>query len=261
MAYAQDSQLYLLLSAGMARPESITVTKPDRILVQAAARNNAEWCATVCRSHGVEGRFGPQAWTAPTRTPPLYPDAVTLVPSADAAAMVGQIDVAAPGASVKDSFADLDLTWAGFRVLFEASWLHRPAGSTVPRCDLIWGIVTGGEQLRAWARAWQQGGGDEGLFRPELLDDADTFVLAGQNARGGDITAGAVAFRSRDVVGISNLFAVTGGPDAAWRIILQAADSLFPALPVVTYDDGDGLASALRHGFEVIGPLRVWLRP
>ena len=55
--------------------------------------------------------------------------------------------------------------------------------------------------------------------------------------------------------------AVSGTADAAWPIILKAADSLFPTLPVVTYDHGYGLASALRHGFKAIGALRVWLHP
>ena len=34
----------------------------------------------VCRTHGVTGGFAVDAWTAPVRTPPLYPDAVVLRP-------------------------------------------------------------------------------------------------------------------------------------------------------------------------------------
>ena len=49
------------------------------------------------------------------------------------------------------------------------------------------------------------------------------------------------------------------GPDAAWPVVLSAANELFPTLPVVGYDQGDGLAAAVRHGFEPVGPLRVWL--
>ena len=47
-------------------------------------------------------------WFAPQRTPALYPDAVTLQASLDAAEVVPLID-SGPGSSIKDSFADLEL--------------------------------------------------------------------------------------------------------------------------------------------------------
>jgi hypothetical protein len=61
------------------------------------------------------------------------------------------------------------------------------------------------------------------------------------------------------VVGISNVFALDGGPDAVWPVVLDAANELFPTLPVVGYEQGDDLAAAVRHGFEPVGPLRIWL--
>ena len=91
----------------------------------AAARNNAEWCDIVCGSHGLAGRTDDEAWSVPRRSPQWYPDAVTLRPGVDAEALLARID-AGPGASVKDSFADLDLSGYGFRVLFDAQWIHRP---------------------------------------------------------------------------------------------------------------------------------------
>ncbi|HEX2145216.1 MAG TPA: hypothetical protein VHG10_11975 [Glycomyces sp.] len=140
----------------------MTVSK--EFLVLAAARNNAEWCAAMCRSHGLASVFGPQDWTAAVRTPLFYPDAVTLVPTADAAMLVDRIDTSAPGASVKDSFADFDLTGSGFGVLFEA-----------------------------------------------------------------------------------------------WPVILAALHGLFPSVPVVGYEHGQDVAASARHGFEPVGPLRVWM--
>ncbi|MGW2487566.1 hypothetical protein ACWCV9_10135 [Streptomyces sp. NPDC001606] len=227
-------------------------------MVLAAARNNAEWCAAMSRSHGLAGEFGPQAWTAPARTPLYYPDAVTLVPGADPAALAARIDTTAPGASVKDSFADLDLSGAGFDVLFEAQWIHRPAGAPAAAPDLTWTVADDPDTLRAWALAWDDGDGDADLFRPELLDDPATFVLAGRSPDG-RVAAGAVASRSDRVVGISNVFAADGGPDAAWPGVLETVHRLFPALPLVGYEHGENLAAALRHGFEPVGPLRVWL--
>lgn len=42
------------------------------------ARNNADWCDLVCRSHGIGTARDEAAWVALRRSPPFYPDAVTL---------------------------------------------------------------------------------------------------------------------------------------------------------------------------------------
>jgi hypothetical protein len=84
-----------------------------------AAANNAQWCDLVARSHGLPARCDDDAWTCGRRTPRFYPDAVTLVPDADAASVLARIDTSA-GCSVKDSFGTLDLERRGFRALFEA---------------------------------------------------------------------------------------------------------------------------------------------
>ncbi|MGW3495943.1 hypothetical protein [Streptomyces sp. NPDC001020] len=234
------------------------MTIPKQLIVRAAARNNAEWCATMSRSHGLAGEFDPQAWAAPARTPQYYPDAVTLVPGADPATLAARIDTTTPGASVKDSFADLDLTEAGFHVLFEAQWIHRPASAPAVASDLAWHVAGDPDTLRAWALAWDDGDDNADLFRPELLDDPATFVLAGRSVSG-RVVAGAVASRSDQVVGISNVFALDRGPDAAWPVVLDAVHQLFPTLPVVGYEHGDDLEAAIRHGFEPVAPLRIWL--
>ncbi|MEU3499805.1 hypothetical protein ABZ726_03205 [Streptomyces hundungensis] len=230
----------------------------NRSMIQAAARNNAEWCAAMSRSHGVKGEFGGEAWTVPARPPLYYPDAVTLVPEAHADALVNRIDTASAGAGVKDSFADLDLSGAGFEVLFEAQWIHRPAGAPVIKSELAWRVVDDQDALRAWADAWDDGDGNADLFRSDLLDDPDTSVLVGYSPDG-QVAAGAVASRSESVVGVSNVFAVEGGADRAWPMVLEAVHQLFPTLPVVGYEHGADLDAAARHGFETLGPLRVWL--
>lgn len=143
-------------------------------------------------------------------------------------------------------------------MLFEAQWIHRPASAPALASDLSWDAAGDPDALRAWALAWDGGEGGADLFRPELLDDPATFVLAGQSADG-RVVAGAVASRSDQVVGISNVFALDGGPDAAWPVVLDAVTKLFPTLPVVGYEQGEDLVAAVRHGFEPIGPLRIWL--
>ncbi|MEE1753380.1 hypothetical protein PUR26_13155 [Streptomyces sp. SP18CS02] len=222
----------------------------------AAARNNAEWCRTMCRAHGhTTGAFGPRAWTHPVRTPPYYPDAVTLRPDASVRDVLPGIDRAAPGCSVKDSFAGLDLTADGFEVLFEARWIHRPADLPVPRPASPWQPVATPAELTAWEDAWSGGDDPMDLFPPALLADPATTVLAGRG-QDGRIVAGAVLSHSDDVVGVSNLF----GPDEeAWPGCLAAVAALRPGTPVVGYEHGDDLTTALRHGFTATGPLRVWL--
>ncbi|MET9465242.1 hypothetical protein ABZY44_10570 [Streptomyces sp. NPDC006544] len=225
-------------------------------LLLAAAHNNAAWCAAVSR----DGEFTAEAWVSARRTPLYYPDAVTLTRDTDAAALVGGMDTASPGASVKDSFAALDLAPAGFEVLFGAQWIHRPAGAPSAAPVLEWAPVAGPAELDAWERAWD-GEKSTGLFHPGLLTDhdGDIVFLAGRDAEG-RILAGAAVNRTGEVVGVSNVFSVDGTPDEeAWAGALALVSSLWPGLTVVGYESGDDLDTALRQGFAAIGPLRVWV--
>jgi hypothetical protein len=229
--------------------------------VRNAALDNARWCDAVCRAHGIPGVFTADCWTSARRTPPLYPDAVTLTERASKDEVLARIDTGSPGCSVKDSFASLDLSGAGFTVLFEARWIHRPAGLTAPAPvdGVRWDVVTDSGALAAWAAAWGGGGAaGNGPFRDELLDDEGTFFLRGR--RGDSVVAGAVAGPSGWGVGLSNVFAADGATDAAWAGVLGAVARRWPGLPVVGYESGDDLEAAVRHGCRMTGPLRVWWR-
>ncbi|MEU1310554.1 hypothetical protein ABZ419_16885 [Streptomyces cinnamoneus] len=225
----------------------------------AAARNNADWCASVCRSHGIPNTFGETAWHSARRTPPYYPDAVTVHPDAAPADFLPRIDTATPGCSVKDSFATLDLTADGFVELFTAQWIHRPAGTPTRATPALRAEpVTTAAQLHAWQTAWHGGDGSPDVFRPALLDDPSVLVLALH--RGEDLCGGVVLNRGSGVVGVSNLFTTEDSdPAAAWSSAITAATAHFPGLPLVGYEHGDDLMHALAAGFSVLGPLRVWL--
>jgi hypothetical protein len=233
-----------------------------------AARNNAEWCDLVCRTHGVAGQFDEDAWVSPRRTPPLYPDAVSLSARATPGVLLDRVD-RSPGCSIKDSFASLDLSTDGFRMLFEAEWIHRaPAGQSAS-VPLRWSLVRTPDELRAWSAA--HGAGD--LFRPALLDDPTVAILAAHadgTIAGGTIAesaiaAGVIANRSAAVVGVSNLFTAAGTGDAwepgdVWAGAVAAITARFPGAPLVGYESGDSLAAAHRAGFTSTGPLRIWWR-
>ena len=85
---------------------------PQEHLVTIAARNNAEWCETICGLHRIAGEFEEDAWASGARTPEHYPDAVTLRRGVDAARLLSRVD-ASSGCSIKDSFADLTTAFVG----------------------------------------------------------------------------------------------------------------------------------------------------
>jgi hypothetical protein len=223
-----------------------------------AAGNNAAWCDLVARTHGITGTFAADAWSAPERTPPLYPDAVTLRPDVDGRSLLARID-AGPGASVKDSYATLDLAPRGFTVLFEATWISLPAGIGSLHGDTATLARVDASTFPAWEDTWR-GDGPADVLRPELVDGAGVTVLA-TTAVGGAIVGGAVLFATTDtVVGVSNVFAPRDGIDAVWRGIVAWTAMHRPGAQLVGYEQGADLAAAWRIGFEPVAPLRVWVR-
>ncbi len=222
-----------------------------------AAANNARWCDVVCRSHGAKPRLDDTMWTSATRTPPLYPDAVTLIRSPSLPDLLARID-ASPGCSIKDSFSSLDFHLFGFAVLFEAQWVARTSPRSLPlHVGPTWDLVRDAASFAEWERAWRQNGGLEDLLRPDLLAvDTVSVLVARMQDR---VVAGGILNRAAGVVGISNMFWRSGTPSAAWSGLLGFADALLPGSTFVGYEKADGLHALEQHGFEPAGPLRVWI--
>jgi hypothetical protein len=226
---------------------------PDalRARIALAARNNAEWCDVVTRHWGGHGRFEAELWINPGEAPPFYPNAVTLVRSGEVPAAIAE---AHGDFAVKDSFAALGLAPFGFAPLFEAMWIWRDA-EPIPRPDsAAWRVVRGADELARWQKAWR--GDQSGLspFQPGLLDEPDHAFIAGEVD--GRIVTGCVASRSAAAVGISNLF----GPQDLAAGCLDAVQGFAPGLPVVGYEAEPALQAMKNLGFQVLAPLRVWLR-
>ena len=223
-----------------------------------AAANNAEWCDVVCRTHGLGTTFEHDAWTSRTRTPPYYPDAVTLVPDLSVSDLFDRIDASAE-CSIKDSFSSLDLTSDGFRVLFEAEWIVRePTARQAAEPPAGWTLVRDLDVFATWERAWRGDDGPPGVLRGELLEYESVAVLGAHV--GDQVVAGAVLNRTSEVVGISNFFADPATVTASWEGCVAFVSALFPSSTLVGYASGVELDVACAHGFNTAGPLRVWMR-
>lgn len=237
----------------------------SEIGVADAARNNAAWCDAVCSAHGRPGEFLDSHWLTRAPAPPYYPNLVTLHPAlAPAMAAVRELDEARPSASwaVKDSFGVLPLERAGFRLLFGAEWIVRPVPLAPPRPRFIsghWCKVRSESALSAWEEAWGESLGQPRVFLPALLGRSEIAILAALD-RGGGITAGVVANRTENAVGLSNFF-VHGEMGGSLRAeCIEAAADAFPNLPLIGYEAGQNLAESYALGFSSLGSLRVWLK-
>jgi hypothetical protein len=221
----------------------------DRVVEAATA--NAGWCDAVCRALGLPTRWAVDAWTVAERSPGGYPDAVTLSREAEAAAVLKHVEDG-PGCSVKDSFAVLDLVPSGFHVLFEATWIRRPAAAGAgSAATLDWRGVQTPTDLESWSERRRLD-----VFFPDLLDSDDVR----SNGAGSVDGAGFALNRSGGVVGVSNVFAGSADLITLWSDLVVVAARTYPGFDLVGYELGADLQAALAVGFVGIGQLRVWMR-
>jgi hypothetical protein len=239
--------------------------------VEQAAENNAIWCDTICRAHGIPGEFHNELWLNRYAVPRFYPNVVTLSTQDDTATQLASIQaLAATGLSggwgIKDSFGSLDFNALGFQPLFEANWLwHEPFQPFPNRIasDLRWAWVKDASELARWETAWS---GSEShdtsnrqsrLFLPTMLTNPEIgFVAAYQ---GQTIVAGAVANRTKDVVGLSNVFVPQDDQVSFYAGCVAVTHERFPDMPVVGYERGRELTIVQEIGFEILQPLKIWI--
>lgn len=221
-----------------------------------AALDNAALCEAMWRAHGlsVECVTGCAACLG---TPPrLYPNVVTVDPMTDPRDQMHAIAERAARASgaffVKDSYRALALDSLGFEPLFDARWLHRPAGLAASKPRLRWRPVTNAAVLRDWEAAWSGRADEPPLFLPAFLANPAVTMMAGW--ADGEISSGCIITVTGGVAGLSNLFG-----DAAETI--SAAAATFADRDLVGYESGDALAAAMDAGFQTVGDLVVWKHP
>jgi hypothetical protein len=242
------------------------MAKGSDIAIAQAARNNADWCDVVARSHGAGGKFLPELWFSDGKLPLFYPNLITLTADGQAVQRERVAALLEQGPplpwAVKDSFAALDLTALGFDRLFEASWIGLPPDEVSPPAEdlsIRWHRVERPDDLVAWETAWRRdlSAGSAAIFQPALLQDSTIAILAGR--LGEEIVAGAVLNLSAGAIGLSNLFGPETARASVWNDCRREAQARAPGLPVVGYERDEDLALALEAGFRVLGPLRVWL--
>ena len=218
-------------------------------MVEAAA-TNASWCDAVCRALALPTRWASDAWTVAERSPDGYPDAVTLSPEAEIAAVLERVEDG-PGCSVKDSFAVLDLEPSGFHVLFEATWIRRAAPAAAGSVTTIdWHGVQTPADLAQWSEAH---GSD---VVPALLN-SDDFRFYGTGSADGP---GFALSRGGGVVAAFHVFAGSADLVTVWSDLIVVAALTYPGFDLVGYELGADLQAALVAGFTGIGPLHVWIR-
>lgn len=210
---------------------------------------NAAWCDGVCRTAGLATRWSADTWSVAQRSPDGYPDAVTLRRGLDVTTVLSGVELG-EGCSVKDSFADLDLSPAGFGVLFEATWIRRRASTATAPLSLSWSEVRTEAELTRWCRRL-----DVPPLPPSLLTRPGLHVLDAA-----DVGAGFVLSPSSAVVGVVNAIPGSADPKALWSDLVVLAGRLHPGADLVGYEHGADLEHSLGAGFEATGPLRVWMR-
>lgn len=218
--------------------------------LRAAVDASLSWYDALCALHEVPCGIEDDVWCACTPPPPLHSNAKTVEPSARPdRALAAIIDEG----SIADSFGAFDLSGEGYRLLFEAQWIHRPGPtSNVRHLPAGWESVRTKSDLHAWTSRHDT----EAVLLPALLQRS-AFRLIGKRHEGGYI-AGAVLHLCSGVVDVSNVW--TTSEDLDWTELVIAAAALFPGRALVGYEYGANLEYASAAGFATLGPQRVWIR-
>jgi hypothetical protein len=223
---------------------SIALVDPRLTLAVEASR---AWYEDVFALHGTPTSSDGALWRALAEPPRYHSLAKTLRPGVQAADVLAAMS---GHGSVADSFADLDLP--GFRLLFEATWVHH-AGARSGGFPAAWSVITTPEVLAQWAHRHDY----VGVLPTAVLHRPEFRVLGCFD--GEELVGGAVLHGRSRCVGLSNPWIL---PDHTldWDELLAAAHAIHPHRELTDYARGNDLHSLLRVGFRAVGTQRVWSR-
>ncbi|MDQ0877502.1 hypothetical protein QFZ77_006161 [Paenibacillus sp. V4I3] len=220
------------------------------INVDTAVLNNIVWCGVICELHGLTQTSSERVWGLLSKAPELYPDIITFsrhATSEEVKDFIGNREIF----SIKDSFANLNMVPFGFKVLFEAKWIYHAPVTDVNYVQTGWGVVSSEKDLAKWTFASEL----QKVIKPKLLDQKDVKIF--MQEINGEIS-GFIANLSANAVGITNVF--SNSNKIIWSDVVPIVSTYFPGIPMVGYENGDDLTSALLSGWTTIGPLRVWIK-
>jgi hypothetical protein len=220
--------------------------------LRAAVDTSLAWYADVFELHGLPTRTEDGLWWALGEPPPWHSGVKTTEPGLGIDRV---LDVPVHGATVADSFGDLDLRPHGFTLLIDATWVHH-GPLDEPPADLPrgWTVVGDPGLLAEWNRAHDY----TGVLLPEVLDHPAFHVLARRSR--GHLVGGAVVHRGdprHDVVGLSNTWRADA-PGVDHAEVLAVVGALHPGAGVVDYAWGSDLVEMVAAGYEPLGRQRVW---
>lgn len=232
-------------------------------ILDKAVKNNAYWCELVCKSQRFTGEFLKMIWINNGKLPAYYPNAITLEPiniNNNDKVIYRLIDsVTEKGISVKDSFADLELSTRNFSILFNAKWISYTDLDFVTPTDFTgWKIIKNKDDYALWNKSWKRHNEQGEEFATTLLYDKDIHFLG--KFRSKEIVAGAILSKSNSVFGLSNVFSSPNVSLSIYSDIICLTRKKITLLPLVGYAQKGDLESALKAGFKGIGSLRVWTK-
>jgi hypothetical protein len=217
-----------------------------------AAASNAHWCDAILAAHGIATQTTDAIWFAKALALPFYPAIITLTPDAGPAVSRAIAERGHLGA-VKDSFADLDLTTEGYKVVIDGVWLAAAQGLAPSDMQTIETPAA----LKAWNERWSASEPLPDTFRmfPDSLLARPDIRFAAFGPPDAPIAGGALN-HAAGVTSLSNLFG-TGHCDLHHGLA-ALAQTIWPDAPVVMWDADTAAAPAISKGFRPIGPMRVW---
>lgn len=235
-------------------------------ILSQAVINNAEWCNTVLDAHGFPGRFEKDAWIQDGITLPFYPNIITLTKNVKInEKTVNSLNTNLGNTwSIKDSYASLRLEEYEFKELFSAQWIYvnKQKVEKLPAYDspIEWKRITTKQDLESWEKAWSGTSPiKKRFFLPALLTNENIAIVGG--FENGNIIAGGIGNKTKNIVGISNIFTSKDyAVDICWKGVISTLSTIFPSVDFVGYESGESLNSAKLVGFEEIGKLRVWIK-
>lgn len=226
--------------------------------VRLAVVNNAKWCDLVCRSHDKKGVSSSDVWFLEQPAPMYYPNLISKVPGVDIRPCLTLLKTKNLPMywGIKDSYAEWDLSEQGFQPFIEADWFWREPVVVVDTSEKGWDIVRSQSQFECWQENWSDLQSHQRPLKFSLLNNASVCFLL--QSRDDGSYAGFVAFRSEQVIGLSNLFGELSKEDLLPGLAVLARH--FGDLPLVGYESEERYALMQECDFEPIGALRIWLK-